>query len=137
MSVTDKMLDAAQGAYDTFSMTGVCDRNATRKAIEAAMQAAPAVEQEPVNLRGQADMIWRNDDAIVHVSEFKRWLSVLAPLYTRPQPKREPLPVPYILDMFLLNTDDFPLDKTTHYRFSQDMLISIVRDVEKAHGIGV
>jgi hypothetical protein len=101
------------------------------------MQAAPAVEQEPVNLRGQADMIWRNDDAIVHVSEFKRWLSVLAPLYTRPQPKREPLPVPYILDMFLLNTDDFPLDKTTHYRFSQDMLISIVRDVEKAHGIGV
>jgi hypothetical protein len=40
MSVTDKMLDAAQGAYDTFSMTGVCDRNATRKAIEAAMQAA-------------------------------------------------------------------------------------------------
>jgi hypothetical protein len=40
MNITGGMLDAAQGAYDTFSMFCVGERNAIRKAIEAAMQAA-------------------------------------------------------------------------------------------------
>jgi hypothetical protein len=39
MKVTDKMLDVAQDTYDTFSVYSVCDRNAMRRAIEAAIQA--------------------------------------------------------------------------------------------------
>jgi hypothetical protein len=40
MNITDKQVDAAQDTYDMFAMSGVCDRNAIRKSIEAAMQAA-------------------------------------------------------------------------------------------------
>jgi hypothetical protein len=66
-------------------------------------------------------------------AEHVRWMTMA--LTSRP--KREPLPVSDIADMFLLHEDNLPWDKNTFYRFSQDMLIVIVRGVEKAHGIGV
>jgi hypothetical protein len=56
-------------------------------------------------------------------------------LYTDPQPKREPLSIPDVLRMFQLNRDSLPWDKNTFYRFPQDMLIDIVRSIEKAHGV--
>jgi hypothetical protein len=40
MIITGKMLDDAQCTYDMFTVSGVCDRNAIGKAIEAAIQAA-------------------------------------------------------------------------------------------------
>jgi hypothetical protein len=40
MNITNNMLDAAQSTYDTFTVNGVCDRNAMSKSIEAAIQAA-------------------------------------------------------------------------------------------------
>jgi hypothetical protein len=40
MNITGKMLDDAQCTYDMFTVSGVCDRNAMSKAIEAAIQAA-------------------------------------------------------------------------------------------------
>jgi hypothetical protein len=40
MNVTDKQVDTAQSTYNEFALSGVCDRNAMSKAIEAAIQAA-------------------------------------------------------------------------------------------------
>jgi hypothetical protein len=59
------------------------DAHLVTEIYKAMCNAAPVVEQEPVNLRAQADMIWRDDDSVAPVSEFKRWLSVLAPLYRK------------------------------------------------------
>jgi hypothetical protein len=81
-------------------------------------KAAPEVEQEPVTY-----MFYYGGTTIYtsYPEDFKDEV-VMTPLYTHPQPKREPLNAHEIKQ--LLNRDD-GLNVT-----------DLVRAVEKAHGIG-
>jgi hypothetical protein len=80
---TDEMVEAANYAFANVQDMGELDFEDMKKVICAAIQAAPAVEQEPVGLFGCRDDEYRHilepDDA----GDYEE----LVELYTNPQPK--------------------------------------------------
>ena len=120
MKVTDKMVDAARKVMDkTYADQDV----KARDVIEAAIQAAPEVEQEPVGYvltRRLEEM----DDVDINcvLMKNKPKGAVITALYTHPQPNSEPLKKEDI--MHLLEKRD------------EGSIIDFIRLIEKAHGIG-
>jgi hypothetical protein len=137
MNVTDKMVEAA------FRTIRLCPSQmlapTLRKAIEAAMQAAPAVEQEPVMYELRIRMLPDGDFdswAICSKKVYEhhksnpidgKWEHEIRALYTNPQPKREPLSEENLVLIWNSSTKDIPYE---HFQ-------AIFRFTEKAHGIGV
>jgi hypothetical protein len=114
MNVTDKQVDAALKQlphdYPTTLQPYV-----VRRMIEAAMQAAPAVEQEPVHgvvLRDKNPTLVR--DKGIKKNDIR--------LYTHPQPKHEPLSESEIKQIF---------EQSIGLKYWD-----FARAIEKAHGIG-
>jgi hypothetical protein len=88
--------------------------------IEAAMKAAPAVEQEPVGFIGEDPDHGTRMCKREIIAEC--WLIPYLPLYTHPQPKREPLSESEIKQIFEQSIGLMYWD--------------FAKAIEKAHGIG-
>lgn len=95
-------------------------------AYKAMYQAAPEVEQIPVNLIAGANIVWMDDD-VIEAAEFKGWLMRMPKLYTHPQPKREPLSAEQLVLLWNGSTKEIPYE---HFQ-------AVFRFAEKSHGIGV
>jgi hypothetical protein len=85
-------------------------------------KAAPEVEKESINLRFPTMLrkMWSS-------SEVQEWIDNQQPLYTHPQPKREPLSDDEVKAIF--STTTIPLGRSD--------LRTVIRMVEKAHDIGI
>jgi len=119
MQVTDKQGYAALKAYEPY-VQEIGSLQGMKAAIEAAIAAAPAVEQKPFNLISGADIVWYDHETI-EAGEFKDWLRSMPKLYINPQPKRKRLHIHQLLKMYSDKNGDW---------------CAIARAVEEYHGIG-
>lgn len=125
----------APTSYNAWRAQSFCDRWEgwkARAALTSSEQAAPEVEQEPVAYlvtiqrfdRLDARLVYKLDDLVLN--EATKIVNH-EPLYTHPQPKREPLS----------EEDRKALWKALSAMDEGIDFNSIVTGVEKAHGIGV
>jgi hypothetical protein len=139
MNVTDKHVEAALKQlphdYPTTLQPYV-----VRNMIEAAMQAEPAIEQEPIyefRIRRLPNGSF-DDWGVCSKEVYERyrekpiedfWEFEVRALYTNPQPKREPLSDDELNS--LRQRDNGKLNFVTLREFRE-----IAKVIEKAHGIG-
>jgi hypothetical protein len=121
MTVTDEMISAANEAFADVQDMGELEHEDMRKVIEAAMQAAPEFEQEPI---GEIEC-QHTDHGCESYASLWEDLPVKTLLYTHPQPKCEPLSEGQIDKLWLNFCSDLSIDTYTEF----------VRLIEKAHGI--
>jgi hypothetical protein len=147
MNVTDEMVNAACNAYDDHAkrhnnvfLRGVATGHGMKAAIEAAMQAAPEVEQEPIyefRIRRLPNGSF-DDWGVCGKEVYERykknplddfWEYDVRALYTHPQPKRAPLNDDELNS--LRQRDNGKLNFVTLREFRE-----IAKVIEKTHGIG-
>jgi hypothetical protein len=125
MQVTDKQVEAALKQLP-FDYPTTLQPYVVRSMIEAAMQAAPAVEQEPVGYvltrrLDEMDGIIDCDCTFIK-KKLMGTTDNLTPLYTHPQPKRKPLSESEIKQIF---------EQSIGLKYWD-----FAKAIEKAHGIG-